>query len=125
MRVAAEYCLIYLTTKDVAEARRIGMAIVAERLVACVNILGGMQSIYWWEGAKAESQEAILIAKTRLDKTTRAFERIRGLHSYTCPCIVALPILEGDGDFLRWIGENTRDVPPCDTASKAVEDTAV
>jgi periplasmic divalent cation tolerance protein len=111
-----QYCFIYVTTKDVAEAQRIGAAIVAEKIVACVNILDGMQSIYWWKGAVVDDRETVLIAKTRLTLSASATDRIRALHSYTCPCIVILPILEGNPAYLAWIAENTQEPPPAQAA---------
>ena len=98
-----ETLFVYITAKDVQQARTIGRALVEERLAACVNIFDGMQSIYWREGNIDEDSEAVLIAKTRqslLDALTR---RVKELHSYSCPCIVALPVAGGRGDFLEWI----------------------
>jgi periplasmic divalent cation tolerance protein len=102
-----DYRALYITTADAGEARRIGRALVEERLVACVNIMDAIHSLYWWEGSVQEDGEAAMIAKTRADLVERAIARIRELHSYECPCIVAYPLVAGNPDFLRWIADNT------------------
>jgi periplasmic divalent cation tolerance protein len=98
---------VYMTTSGPEEARRIGRTLVEERLAACVNILEGMRSMYWWEGAVQDAHEAVLIAKTREELVERLTERVKALHSYSCPCVVALPIEGGNPAFLQWIAEET------------------
>lgn len=102
-----EAILTYITTKDKQQARLIGKTLVEERLAACVNIIDGMQSIYWWEGAISEDNEAILIAKTRNSLLEKLTDRVKSLHTYTCPCIIAIPISGGNRDYLGWIKETT------------------
>ena len=99
--------LLYMTTKNTAQARRIGKTLVAERLVACVNILGGMNSIYRWEGKLCDEREAVLLAKTRDTLLRKVVNRVKQLHSYEVPCIVALPLSGGNRDFLRWVARET------------------
>ncbi len=100
--------LIYITTGSAEEAKRIGRALVEERLAACANVLGAVTSFYWWRGALQEDGEAALIAKTRTDLVDRLVERVKALHSYDCPCVVALPIEAGNPAFLDWIEAETR-----------------
>ena len=100
--------LAYVTTRDAEEARRIGQILVEERLVACVNILDGMRSMYWWEGQVQHEQEAVLMAKTRPELADALIDRVKELHSYECPCVVILPIDKGNPEFIKWIGEQTR-----------------
>jgi periplasmic divalent cation tolerance protein len=95
--------LVYITAGDEDEAHRIGRALVESRLAACANIIGGMNSIYWWEGAIHEDGEAILIVKTGESAVPVLIEKVRSMHSYDCPCVVSLPILEGNPDYLDWI----------------------
>ena len=95
--------LVYMTTGDKAEARRIGMALVESRLAACVNIIDQMTSLYRWEGKIQEDQEVILIAKTTQKNVTALKEKVKGMHSYDCPCIVCLPVAEGYEPFLEWV----------------------
>jgi periplasmic divalent cation tolerance protein len=99
--------MIYVTTKDAAEAEAIGSALVEERLVACVNILSPARSIYRWKGAIERASEAVLIAKTRDTLVERVIERVRTLHSYEVPCIEAIPIVNGNPAYLRWIDDET------------------
>ncbi len=99
--------LIYMTAADRDEARRIGRTLVEERLAACVNLLGAIDSIYWWDGAVQSGTETALIAKTQTGKIAALVARVRELHSYECPCVVALPIHDGNPDFLQWIESET------------------
>lgn len=95
--------LVYVTTADKGEARRIGEHLVSTRLAACVNILDGMNAIYMWEGKLQDDQETVLLAKTMDFKLAALTEAIKQMHSYDCPCVVALPIEGGNTDFLGWI----------------------
>jgi periplasmic divalent cation tolerance protein len=98
---------LYITADTPEEATSIGRTLVEERLAACVNILGGITSFYWWEGAVQQGAETALIAKTRADLADAVTARIKQLHGYTCPCVVALPIQGGNPDFLDWIAAET------------------
>ena len=95
--------VIYVTCASLAEAERIGELLVAERLVACVNLLPSMTSIYRWKGNLERAQEVVLLAKTTLARTTAVTERIIALHRYEVPCVIALPILEGNPAYLAWL----------------------
>jgi periplasmic divalent cation tolerance protein len=99
---------LYVTTDSPEEARKIGRALIEERFAACVNILNEMSSLYWWEGKVTEGEEAVLIVKTREDLVPTVTDRIKALHSYTVPCVVALPITQGNPDFLAWIERETK-----------------
>lgn len=99
--------MIYCTTGSHREAVEIGRALVEERLAACANITPSITSLYWWKGKVEESQEAVLILKTRRALTYDAIARIKQLHSYDCPCVVALAIEKGNDDFLEWIVKET------------------
>ncbi len=99
--------LIYVTVPSREEARKIADALVGERLAACANILGETTSVYWWEGAVQEDKEVVLILKTEEALVERLTARVKALHSYTVPCVVALPIKAGNPDYLAWIGKET------------------
>ncbi len=103
-----EYRSVYITTSNSAEARKIGRDLVASRLAACVNIIDSMSSIYWWEGELQEDQESILIAKTSEALVSGLIGRVKEIHSYDVPCVVALPLLEGNQDYLDWIAKEVR-----------------
>jgi len=103
----SDFVLIYITAASEDEAGKIAHALIEERLAACVNVIPGMRSVYEWEGKVEKSLETVLIAKTRAGLFDKVEELVKELHSYTCPCIVALPVLAGSPDFLRWIDEQT------------------
>lgn len=99
--------ILYMTCETVDEGERIGSALVAERLVACVNMLPGMRSMYWWQGKVEHAQEVVLIAKTRSYLVEKVTDRVKALHSYDVPCVVAISASGGNPEFLRWIAEET------------------
>jgi periplasmic divalent cation tolerance protein len=102
-----QYHLVYITTRDEDEARKIGKALVEEKLAACVNI-HPIKSIYRWEGEVQAEDEAAMLVKTRAELVDRVIERVKALHSYEVPGIVSLSIDKGNSDFMKWIGESTR-----------------
>lgn len=102
-----ETVLIYVTTTDEAEAKMIARALVGERLAACANVLGSIDSLYWWQGKVCEDKEVALLLKTTAERKTELINRIKELHSYECPCVVCLPIADGNHDFLNWIAAET------------------
>lgn len=95
--------LIYVTAKNKEEARAIGRHVVQSRLAACVNILDQMNSMYYWNDEFQDDQETVLIAKTTANKVPELIEAIKAKHSYECPCIVSLPITDGNPAFIEWI----------------------
>ena len=101
-------CFVYITAPDAALARSIGRALVEARLAACANVFDGMTSVYRWQGAIQEDSEAVLIAKTREELVPALTEKVRALHRYECPCVVALPVTGGHAPFLDWIEAETR-----------------
>ena len=105
--MATNVVLIYATFPSVAEAERIGGALVESRLAACVNILPGMVSIYRWEGRLNRDAEAAMIIKTRKDLVDRAMTEARAMHPYTNPAFVVLPAEGGSAPFLQWIRDET------------------
>ena len=101
--------LIYVTTPTRDAAVSIARALLDQRLIACANIIPGALSLYRWEGRVVEDGEVILIAKTKTECAPRVIEKIRGLHSFTCPCILALPVTDGNPAFLEWISGQCED----------------
>jgi len=100
--------IVYITAKNKKEAKKIGEGLVKARLAACVNIIDGMESIYRWEGKIERAGECVLIAKTRKALVLPVIKKVKSLHSYSCPCIISLPILEGNKDYLKWIEGETK-----------------
>ena len=103
---ANNYCAILVTAGSRPEARRIARALLEHRLVACANIVPGVESHYWWQGKLNHAREWLLVMKTRRSRF-RAVERaVKQLHSYQVPEIIALPLAAGQADYLRWIDES-------------------
>jgi periplasmic divalent cation tolerance protein len=72
-----------------------------------VNIIDPVTSIYWREGAVQEDSETVLVVKTRDELVVQLTDRVKTLHSYSCPCVVALPVEGGNRDYLEWIARET------------------
>jgi periplasmic divalent cation tolerance protein len=104
--------LIYVTCPDAACAERIARALVEDRLAACANLLPGMRSIFRWQGRVESADELVLLLKTADAQAAPAMAAVRRLHPYQVPCIVVLPIVAGDPDFLAWIDDATGAAPP-------------
>jgi periplasmic divalent cation tolerance protein len=102
---------VYATAGDRAEAIRIGRAAVEARLAACANVIDGMRSIYWWQGKVEEAKEAVLILKTTEDRVAALIAQVKALHSYDCPCIEALSVVDGHPAFLDWVAQETHGSP--------------
>jgi periplasmic divalent cation tolerance protein len=96
--------LVILSTTDSEElARRIASALVEAREAACVSILPGISSTYRWEGKTCDSREWLLLIKSPAERFEAVRTRIRAMHSYQLPEIIALPITAGDPEYLAWI----------------------
>jgi periplasmic divalent cation tolerance protein len=98
---------VYTTWPSTVEAEQAGRALVERRLCACVNILPGMVSHYWWEGKVERGEEAVMIIKTRASLAGRVEAAIKELHSYTVPAIVVLPVESVESSYLGWILSET------------------
>jgi periplasmic divalent cation tolerance protein len=100
--------LVALSTASSAdEAAKIVRALVDEQLVACGNIVGPVRSIYRWKGAVSDDPEYMMVLKTRRELLERLTARLRELHSYECPELLALPVEAGYAGYLSWLKENT------------------
>lgn len=103
-----EIHLIYATCESLEQARQIASQLIENRLVACVNLLPEMHSIYEWEGEIQQSQEVVLLAKTTRDQCQLAIEAIVEHHSYDCPAVMAVPLVAGHPGFLNWIADQVQ-----------------
>jgi periplasmic divalent cation tolerance protein len=103
-------CVCYVMAPSREEALAIGRTIVTERLAACANVMDGVASVYWWQGRLEQASEAVLILKTRAELVERLTARVKTMHSYQCPSVVALPIAGGNPEYLDWIAAET--APP-------------
>lgn len=100
--------LVSATCGSAEEARKLARMLVEERLAACVQVVPRIRSIYRWRGAVEESDEWLLLAKSRRDLFEELRRRLRASHSYELPEIVALPVVDGDPDYLAWIDAGLR-----------------
>ena len=98
---------VYTTYPSVVEAEQAGRAIVEKRLAACVNILPGMVSHYWWEGKVERGEEVVMIIKTRASLAEPVRAAVKGGHPYDTPAIVVLPIESVDETYFAWIMAST------------------
>jgi periplasmic divalent cation tolerance protein len=107
MAPASNIRVAFVMAADEDEAARIGRALVEERLAACANIVGPVRSIYRWRGAIEDAREFMLIIKTQARLFDRLASRVKELHSYETPEIIALPLSAGWKPYLDWIFEST------------------
>ena len=102
-----EFVVVIVTCGSEEEALKVAHALVEEHLAACANVVSPIRSIYRWEGKVWDEKEWLLIIKTQRSRFEELEKRVRSLHSYTTPEIIALPIVEGSSPYLRWIEEMT------------------
>ena len=100
-------CWVYMTAASMEEAKDIGRILVKQNLVACVNLMENMISIYKWKEELEEGSEAVMIAKTRKKLMPQLIKTVTKHHSYDCPCILELPIQGGNAEFLQWVATET------------------
>lgn len=104
-----EFLVVYVTVGSADEGERVARALVEERLAACVNRVGPVRSVYRWQGKIEQSEEELLIIKTKRDLFERLRTRVQELHSYSVPEILALPVLQGSEPYLKWLGQQLLD----------------
>ncbi|MBK9129515.1 MAG: divalent-cation tolerance protein CutA [Phycisphaerales bacterium] len=103
---------VVLSTAPDAEARALADALLEERLVACVNIVGGVRSRYVWKGSIEEASEALLVMKTSADRLPALRARLVALHSYEVPECLAFEVGDGHAPYLAWVLHSCRGSPP-------------
>lgn len=103
-----EFIVAFVACGSEEEAVKIANALVEERLAACANIVAPIRSIYRWEGKICDEKEWLLLVKTERSRFDGVRQRVKSLHSYSVPEIIALPIVEGSAAYLRWVEEMTR-----------------
>ena len=98
-----DFVFAYITAEDGNQALSIGTALIEEHLAGCVNVFDNMTSIYKWDGEIRTDSEAVLIAKTTSEKFQSLVARVKELHTYDCPCIVSIPLINGNSQYLEWL----------------------
>jgi periplasmic divalent cation tolerance protein len=99
--------VVLITAPNENDAEAIAKALLEARLAACVNIIRNIRSLYRWQGKVEDEQEVLMIVKTRKERFGELVKKVRGLHSYTVPEIIALPVTDGLEEYLGWIGQET------------------
>jgi periplasmic divalent cation tolerance protein len=100
--------VVLVTAASEEEAEKIVYALVGQGLAACANLVRGIESIFFWQGKTCRENEVLIVLKTRADLFEILTNCVKSLHSYAVPEIIALPIVKGSEDYLRWIRESTR-----------------
>lgn len=98
--------IILVTASNKKEAICIAQALIKDKLAACVNIVGKVESLFWWKGKVNRANEVLLVIKSRKNMLNKIIKRVKGLHSYDCPEVIALPIIGGYKNYLDWIDES-------------------
>lgn len=102
------YIVILITTSNSEEAYKIAEVLLNQRKAACVNIVPGVSSLFWWQDKLDSAQESLLIVKTKASLLPEIISLVKGVHSYDVPEIIALPIVGGNQDYLEWIGKEVK-----------------
>ncbi len=105
-RVPGNYLLLLTTTNRVEEAHRMAVYLVNARLVACVNIIPSISSVYRWKGSVQKDSEVLMILKTSKSKIGRLEKTLRKIHSYETPELIAIPVAYGLPEYLKWIDDS-------------------
>jgi len=100
------HIVVLITASSMEEAETIGKALVNGRLAACVNLSPGIRSLFRWQGAIENQEEVLMLVKSRSDLLPAITATVKGLHTYTVPEVIALPILAGAPDYMAWIDES-------------------
>jgi len=103
------YVVVFITTSSYEEARKIADALIAQKKAACVNIVPMVNSLFRWKGKIEEAEESLLVVKTRAKLLHDIVNTVKGIHSYEVPEIIALPIVEGNPDYLKWLEKETEE----------------
>lgn len=101
------YIVVFITCANKIEAQKITNGLINEKLAACVNIIENVNSHFWWEGKVDNALEVMLITKTRKTLLNKLIKKVKSIHSYKVPEIIALPIVGANKDYTDWIYEST------------------
>jgi periplasmic divalent cation tolerance protein len=107
MRTAKPYAIVLVTTPNMTVARRIARALLAQRLVACANLIPGVESHYWWHGKCEKGREALMVLKTRKGLLAQLEQAVHSLHPYDTPEFLALNLEAGSQRYLDWLMAET------------------
>jgi periplasmic divalent cation tolerance protein len=97
-----------VTTANKEEAEKIAQCLLDEKLIACANIVGPVSSLFWWKGKIERAEEYVLIMKSNMNLFEKLSKRVKALHSYEVPEIIALPIVIGYKAYMEWLDGSLR-----------------
>ncbi|MBI5633144.1 MAG: divalent-cation tolerance protein CutA [Nitrospirae bacterium] len=103
----AEFVVVLITAPNEDDAAKMANDLVASRLAACVNIIRNIRSIYRWQGKIEDEGEVLMLVKTKQESFRDLEKRVKEIHPYTVPEIIALPVIEGSADYLQWLSQET------------------
>ncbi|MCK5023374.1 MAG: divalent-cation tolerance protein CutA [Candidatus Aenigmarchaeota archaeon] len=101
------YVVVYITCPEIKEAERISKILLDNRLAACVNVIPNVTSFFWWAGKKQKSEELMLMVKTKKNLLRKIVKKVKEIHQYENPEIIAIPIIGGSKEYTDWIEEET------------------
>ncbi len=102
------YCVVLVTAPKGGEAKKLARLILKQKLAACVNIIKGVDSLFWWEGKVDAAKEDLMVVKTRRALLPALTKAVKKAHSYSVCEVVALPIIGGNKPYLDWVGASCR-----------------
>jgi periplasmic divalent cation tolerance protein len=103
-----ENVVIFITTGTDEEAHKVAEALLKNKDAACVNIVHGIRSLFWWHDKLDSAQESLLIVKSKASLLSEIVRLVKEVHSYDVPEVIALPIIGGNPDYLDWIGKEVK-----------------
>ncbi|MCE5299421.1 MAG: divalent-cation tolerance protein CutA [Spirochaetia bacterium] len=103
----AKHVVVFVTVDKQKTADIIIKKVISSRLAACVNEIKGVRSTYWWKGKVEKAGEILLVMKTKTSLMDKLIKTVKSLHPYEVPEIIALPIVKGGADYMKWIGKET------------------
>lgn len=103
----SEYIVVFITAPDEKSAQNIARLLVEEKLAGCVNIIKNIRSIYFWQDKIEDESEVLMVVKTKREIFKALKDKVRTVHPYSVPEIIAIPIIEGSEDYLKWLDEVT------------------
>jgi periplasmic divalent cation tolerance protein len=103
--MSSNYIIVFVTCKNKNEAEKIAHTLLEEKLIACANLIAPVHSVFRWQGKVEQAEECLMVLKSRLDLFDALAERLKGLHSYEVPEILAVPVIAGSEAYLAWMGE--------------------
>ena len=103
-----KFAVVFITASSGRQAERLADMLISKRLAACVNIIKGVDSVFVWHGKRERVKEVLLIAKIKLSCFSKLKKEVKEIHSYQVPEIIALPIVAGNKEYLKWIDESVK-----------------